>query len=362
MIGAEWMARALELAARGRGRTSPNPMVGAVVVKDGRAAGEGFHARAGEPHAEIVALRRAGDEARGATLYVTLEPCAHHGKTPPCADAIIAAGVKKVTAAVSDPNPLVSGKGFERLRQAGIEVESGVLQKEASSLNEAFFKWIVTRLPFITLKYAMTLDGKIATASGDSKWITGEQSRKLAHEMRSASDAILVGLNTLLRDDPLLTARIPGGKNPIRVILDSKLKTPLDSNVMKSIAEAPVWIAAASKDEARGKKLEEAGARVLIFPGADGKVDVPALCRFLGENEVLSLLVEGGAQTHGSFLSARTADKLAVFISPKIAGGSGAKGPVENWSAPFMSEALQLHDVKTTPIGDELLVEGYLKI
>jgi diaminohydroxyphosphoribosylaminopyrimidine deaminase/5-amino-6-(5-phosphoribosylamino)uracil reductase len=360
----KWMERALVLAKKGMGKTSPNPMVGAVFVKDGKIVGEGFHRQAGLPHAEIEALKKAKEKAKGATLYVNLEPCCHYGKTPPCTSALIEAGVAKVVAAMLDPNPNVNGKGLQALRDAGIEVEVGLLKKKAQKLNECFITWMTKGRPFITLKYAMTLDGKIATSTGDSKWITSEKSRQKVHEIRSVHDAILVGINTVLSDNPLLTSRIPNAKNPIRIVLDTHLRIPLDSNLLQTVSESPVWIIGGEENLQKKESLEKKGASVLFFPDKNGKekVSLQKLCAYLGANAISSLLVEGGAKVHGAFLSEKLVDKMAVFIAPKLIGNHDAKSPIENWGKAFLKEAVRLHDVEMTPLGDDVLIEGYPKI
>ncbi len=355
----KWMRRALELAASYRGRTSPNPMVGAVVVKNDRVVGEGAHQKAGLPHAEIEALNQAGVEAKGATLYLTLEPCCHTGRTPPCTDTVAKSGVKKVVVGMIDPNPAVNGKGLERLKEAGIEVEVGVLEKEARTLNEVFIKWIKTKLPFVILKAAMTLDGKIATSTGDSKWITSDESRKKVHEMRSWYDSILVGINTVLRDDPSLTARVPNGKNPIRLVFDSSLRTPERAKIVDT-REAPTWIITAQENPEKEAKLKKAGVQVMRFPGKDGKVDVGAFCRYLGEKEITSVFVEGGARVHGSFLESELVDKVSFLVAPKIIGNHGAPGPIDGWGKSMMADALCLKNIEVTPVASDILIEGYL--
>lgn len=355
-----WMKRVFDLALLGKGNTSPNPMVGAVLVKDGEVVGEGFHRKAGAPHAEIEALSRAGDRARGATLYVNLEPCAHFGKTPPCADALIKAGVGNVVIAMLDPNPKVNGAGVALLRNAGITVDVGLLEEKAKQLNEVFVKWIRTKIPFVILKWGMTLDGKIAVSGKKSEWITSEKSRERVFQMRSEYDCVLVGVNTILTDDPLLTARIPGSKNPIRIVLDSRLRTPLDSRVLKTIPDAPTWFVSGCGNPERETWLKEAGASVFCFPGTEGKVDLAALCRYLGEREITSILVEGGARVHGAFLRADLADKFVFFIAPKLVGSLNAVGLIEGWGTLSMREALLLKRVQVSRLDDDLVVEAYV--
>ncbi|MDF9408136.1 bifunctional diaminohydroxyphosphoribosylaminopyrimidine deaminase/5-amino-6-(5-phosphoribosylamino)uracil reductase RibD [Pelotomaculum isophthalicicum JI] len=358
-----YMKMALELAARARGRTSPNPMVGAVVVKDNRIVGQGYHARAGTPHAEVLALAEAGNEARGATLYVTLEPCCHHGRTGPCADAVIAAGVAKVIIATIDPNPLVAGGGIRRLKDAGVEVVTGVMKEEALELNEVFIKYITTGLPFVVAKAAMSLDGKIATCTGESRWITGPEARAYGHRLRDWYDAILVGIGTVRADNPSLTARLANGegRDPVRIIVDSTANTPLDANVLNQHSEAPTIIATtAGASPERLEALRQAGAEVLVV-NEGPRVELAKLLRILGKQEITSLLIEGGAGVHGSALAAGIVDKVVWFIAPKIIGGREAPGPVGGRGADDLSEAAELERVKVSRMGPDFCIEGYLK-
>ncbi|MCC6442896.1 MAG: bifunctional diaminohydroxyphosphoribosylaminopyrimidine deaminase/5-amino-6-(5-phosphoribosylamino)uracil reductase RibD [Armatimonadetes bacterium] len=360
---ADCMKRALRLAARAKGRTSPNPMVGAVLVRDGTVVGEGYHPFAGAPHAEALALREAGERARGAVLYVTLEPCSHYGRTPPCADAVIEAGVTRVVAAMEDPNPLVFGRGFARLREAGIAVEVGLCGAEARRLNEVFITYITRNRPFVILKYAMTLDGKIATAAGDARWVTGEKARGYVHRLRAETDAILVGLGTVFKDDPLLTARRQGARNPARIVLDSRARIPLRSRLLATLAEAPVWVAVTEQaPRERVAALESLGAEV-ICPGSDasGRVAWKPLLGLLGERGVMSLLVEGGGSVHASALESGVGDKVMAFIAPKIVGGAEALSPVEGQGVAAMAEAHRLSDVAVRRFGEDILIEGYLR-
>ncbi len=355
------MREALRLAAFGRGRTSPNPMVGAVLVRDGRVVGAGWHRKAGTEHAEIHALRMAGELARGATLYVTLEPCSHTGRTGPCARAVIEAGVKRVVAAMEDPNPVVSGRGFQMLREAGVEVSCGLLEQEARRLNEAFLTWVTEQRPFVTLKMAMTLDGKTATAGGESQWITGEEERLRGHKMRDENDAILVGIGTVLADRPLLTTRLPdgNGKNPLRIVLDSHGRTPIDMPMLHDGA-APVLIAtteAAPKENL--ERLRETGAEVLVS-GAGPTVDLSFLLRTLGERKICSLLVEGGSTVHFSFLQAGLADKVCAFIAPMLVGGKNAAPAVGGEGFSRLVDAVRLTDIKTEMIGKDFCISGYI--
>ncbi len=357
-----FIARALELAALAKGKTSPNPMVGAVVVSDGTVLGEGYHHKAGMPHAEILALRQAGLRARGATLYVSLEPCCHFGRTPPCTEAIIRAAIKRVVAATPDPNPLMAGNGLQALQQAGLEVRSGVLDAEARRLNEAFFKYIVARQPFVTLKAGMSLDGKIATRSGDSKWITGPESRNLAQHVRAENDAVLVGIGTVLADDPLLTVRLPGAeKKPLRVVADSSLRIPLESQLVQTARDYPAAVAVVEGQCPPGKKemLMERGVEVWELPGVDGLVDIQALLREMGRRELVSLLLEGGSLLNANFLKARAVDKFIFFVAPGIIGGNSAPGPFGGAGAATLAEALQLTALECQKIGADLMITGY---
>jgi diaminohydroxyphosphoribosylaminopyrimidine deaminase/5-amino-6-(5-phosphoribosylamino)uracil reductase len=357
---ARWMRRALQLAERARGRTTPNPLVGAVLVKEGRVVGEGYHRRAGEPHAEIVALRAAGPEARGAALYVTLEPCSHHGRTPPCSDAVIQAGVARVVAATKDPDPRVNGRGLATLHAAGIEVEVGLLEAQARRQNEVFFKFVTHGLPFVTLKTAMTLDGKIATRTGDSRWVTGERARAYVHRLRAEHDAIMVGIGTARADDPLLTARRHGARNPLRVIVDARAELSLASQIGRTLCEVPTVVATTvAAPAARRSALREAGAEVVELPGADGRVDLKALLQELARRPVTSVLLEGGAELAASMLAAGLVDKVICFIAPKIVGGRDAPGPVGGEGLARMADALPLHHVTCRRFGPDYALTGY---
>jgi len=352
----EFMARALALAERGRGRTSPNPMVGCVVVRGDAVVAEGFHERAGGPHAEVNALRAAGDVS-DATLYVTLEPCSHEGKTPPCVDLLKSRKPRRVVAAMVDPNPLVSGRGISALRDAGVEIDVGVLEEEARRLNEAFIKHITTGMPFVIAKCAMSLDGKIATRTGDSKWVTGESARGLVHQLRNEVDAILVGSRTVMLDDPSLTTRMPEGKikDPIRVILDADDYLSADRKVFSQDSDAPTWVAVPD-----GKSAGVDADEVLAIPHAEGGLDMRALMRELGRRSVQSVLIEGGGATHASAFEAGVVDKVMFFVAPKIIGGRDAVPAVGGAGVKTMSEAILLRDMKATAVGEDILVEAYV--
>jgi len=353
-----YMNRAIRLASRAKGRTSPNPMVGAVLVKKGRVIAEDYHRQAGTPHAEALVLTRAGTEAAGSTLYVSLEPCCHTDKrTPPCAQAIIRAGIKKVVIAMKDPNPKVSGKGIRELTQAGIAVVSGILEEKAQRLNESYAKYIMTRKPFVTLKIAMTLDGKIATPAGQSKWITGEKARLSVHRLRSTVDAVVTAIGTVKADDPELTARIRGGRNPKRVVIDPGLDIPLHSRLLNI---PPETIIAATKKAGETKKaaLTERGARVLEFDGEI--IDLNDLMRRLGEMGMTSLMIEGGSSLNSRALDSGIVDKVVFFISPKLIGGRESFPAVGGRTFRRLEEAYVLRDVTVKRLGPDICVEGYL--
>jgi diaminohydroxyphosphoribosylaminopyrimidine deaminase/5-amino-6-(5-phosphoribosylamino)uracil reductase len=355
-----WMRRVLHLAEKGRGRTSPNPMVGAVLVKRGKVVGEGYHARAGEPHAEIVAIEKAGERAKGATLYLNLEPCTHYGKTPPCAPAVIEAGVRKVIVGIEDPNPLVKGRGLALLKQAGLDVKVGLLEKECHRLNEAFCKYIVQHEPFIILKMAATLDGKLATRSGESQWITGETSRRFVHRLRDQVDGVVVGIGTVLKDDPMLTARIRGGRDPYRIVFDSRLRIPENAKVVDLSPSKTIVATTGMGSRDKMERLRKKGVRILISDSKSGKVDLKVSLLKLGEMGMMSLLLEGGSQLSGSFLDQRLIDKILLFLSPKLIGDPEAPGIFGGPGVAHLKEAIPLRDLKVRKIGDDILVEGYL--
>lgn len=353
-----WMRRALRLSARARGRTAPNPMVGAVVVADGRAVGEGWHPRAGEPHAEVFALRAAGEAARGATLYVTLEPCCHYGRTPPCTDAVLASGVRRVVAAMSDPFPKVAGGGLARLREAGLEVECGLLEADAADLNRAYLKAVRTGLPWLTLKMATTLDGKIATRTGDSRWVTGEAARKHVHRLRDWHDAVLVGIGTARADNPQLTARLRGARDPLRVIIDHRAELSPDSTLARTARETPTLVIAG--EAAKAEALEERGVQIERVPSRDGRVDLDAALRALVRRGVHSVLCEGGAVLAGSLLDAGLVDEVCWFLAPKLLGGADALGALGGAGVERMADARQLHHVRVRRFGPDIAVTGYV--
>ena len=357
----DFMRVALQMARNAEGRTSPNPLVGAVIVRDGRIVAAGWHRKAGTPHAEVHALNMAGDLARGATLYVTLEPCAHYGRTGPCAKAVAEAGIARVVIAMRDPNPLVAGKGIKILEDAGVKVTCGVLEEEAIALNEVFLKWITTKMPFVVLKTAMTLDGKIATATGESQWITNETSRRRVHELRDIYDGILAGIGTVLKDDPSLTTRIPGrkGKNAIRIIVDSQARTPLTAKVVTDGAAPTIVAVTEQAPKERVQALKEAGAEI-ITAGSGEHVDLKALMAKLGEREICSVFVEGGGRVNFSLLAAGLVDKVQAFIAPKLIGGREALTPVEGEGFVSLADAVELARVTTEPMDGDILLTGYV--
>jgi diaminohydroxyphosphoribosylaminopyrimidine deaminase/5-amino-6-(5-phosphoribosylamino)uracil reductase len=356
-----WMKRALLLARKGKGRTSPNPLVGAVLVKRGKVMGEGYHAKAGKAHAEIVAIERAGKDARGSTLYVNLEPCTHYGKTPPCAPAVVQAGVRRVVVGMVDPNPLVKGKGISTLRKAGIDVQIGTLEKQCKTLNEAFCKYILVKEPFVILKAAATLDGKIATRNGESKWISNEASRRLVHGVRNEVDAVVVGVGTILKDDPLLTARIRGGRDPVRIILDSRLRIPEDARVIGVSSSRTLIATTTLAPRDKIERLEKAGAQVVLVESKNGKVDLRSFLSKLGEMGMMSILVEGGSQINGAFLDGGLIDKLLLFLSPRMMGDPQALGIFRGKGFEHLKEAASIQDIKIRRIEEDILVEGYLE-
>ena len=358
-----FMQRALTLAASARGHTSPNPLVGAVVVQGDRIVGEGYHRKAGETHAEINALSHAGKAAHNATLYVTLEPCCHWGRTPPCTEAIIRAGIASTFVAHVDPNPKVTGKGMRQLERAGIHVHAGLCEDEARRLNEIYIKYIHTRRPFVILKSAISLDGKIATVSGESQWITSQASRLKAHEIRGSVDAILVGIGTILRDNPSLTTRIPNqdGKDAIRIVVDSQGRTPLTAKIFNPKSEAGVIVAVAENaSPEKVEKLQAAGAEVLVIEEEQNRVCLSALMRKLGQKEITSVLIEGGGEINASALKAKIVDKVSFFIAPKLIGGVNAPGSIGGEGIQRLSEALALRDLNIMPIEEDFLIEGYV--
>ncbi len=350
-----YMRLALQLAQSTKGQTSPNPVVGAVVVKNGEIIGMGSHLKAGTEHAEVHALRMAGEQAQGATIYVTLEPCSHYGKTPPCADLIIEKGLQRVVIACLDPNPVVAGRGVAKLRNANIEVEIGILEAEAIELNKVFFHYIQTNRPFVTLKTATSLDGKIATTSGESKWITGELAREDVHQLRHEHDAILVGVGTVLVDNPSLTTRRAiGGKNPIRIILDQKLRTPLDAKIVTD-TQAETWIITTNTASSNKRiQLQELGVNVIVLD--EEKIEIEELLSVLGERGITSIFVEGGGTVNDSFLRSRSVQEVITYIAPKLIGGKDAPTSFTGQGFAKIGDVLQLKIKNVTQLGEDLKI------
>jgi diaminohydroxyphosphoribosylaminopyrimidine deaminase/5-amino-6-(5-phosphoribosylamino)uracil reductase len=355
-----WMRRALAEAVRGLGSVEPNPLVGAVVVGDGRLVGIGHHERFGGPHAEVLALGQAGEAARGATLYVTLEPCCHFGKTPPCTEAIRTAGIARVLAAIQDPYSKVDGGGLTILREAGLAVAVGCEASAARELNAPYLKRVTTGLPFVTAKWAMTLDGKTAVAGGDSRWISSEPARRLVHELRGRMDAIVVGIGTVDADDPLLTARPPGPRCPVRIVLDSAARLPVSSNLARTAREAPVLLAVTERaTPSRRQELAQSGCEILPLPGT-GPVPILALLEELGRRGMTNVLVEGGGRVLGSFLDAGQVDAVEAFVAPILEGGDHPRTAMRGRGRVRMGEAIRLRCPTATPVGEDVLIRGRL--
>ena len=354
-----YMRLAIKLAKRAEGLTNPNPLVGAVIVKNNRIIGKGYHKKCGLPHAEVNALEKAGRHAKGAILYVTLEPCDHFGRTAPCTDAVIRSGVKTVMIAMKDPNPVNNGRGINKLNKHGIKTTTGILRKEAITLNRPYIKFITKKMPYITLKLAESLDGKIATRTGDSKWITQEDSRRYGHELRGKVDVVMVGVNTVIKDDPLLTSKIRNAKQPIRIILDDRLRTPLGAKIFTGLDKSPVIIATtrvASKNKVKLYTAE--GAEVVMVKSKKGKVDLTELFKMLGKMNVMHILVEGGGQLAASIVEERLADHFLFFIAPKIIGGRNAITSVEGIGAKRVRDALILKNIRIKKFKKDILIEA----
>ena len=354
----KYMRRAIELAAKGEGHVNPNPLVGAVIVKDGRILAEGYHARYGDLHAERSAFANLKEDATGAEMYVTLEPCCHFGKQPPCTQAIIEHKISKVYVGSDDPNALVAGKGIRQLEDAGIEVQTHVLKKECDALNTVFFHYITTETPYVVMKYAMTMDGKIACHTGESKWVTGEEARAHVQRMRNKYTGIMVGVQTVLADDPLLTCRIPGGRNPIRIICDSSLRTPLDSRIVQTAGEGKTILATVSEDADKIRNYEAHQVEVLVTAQKDGRVDLRDLMKKLGEQKIDSILLEGGGMLNYSALSDGIVQHVQAFIAPKLFGGDAGFTPVRGIGVDAPDQAWRLTDQKITSFGEDLLIEA----
>ncbi len=351
------MRRAVELAKLGIGKVNPNPLVGAVIVKEGRIIGEGYHAKYGELHAERHAFSRLTEEAEGAEMYVTLEPCCHYGKQPPCTQAIIEHGIKKVFVGSDDPNALVAGKGVQALREAGVEVVTQVMKEECDALNPVFFHFITTKTPYVLMKYAMTMDGKIACDTGKSQWITGEEARSHVQETRDALMGIMVGIQTIISDNPRLTCRIPGGRNPIRIICDSHLRIPMEAEVVQTAKKMKTVVATVSSEQEKISVLREAGVKVLITDSADGKVDLQDLMQKLGQEKIDSILLEGGGTLNQSALQSGIVNHIQIYLAPKIFGGTGKYTPVSGIGVKEPDEAYLLINRKIGIFGEDILLD-----
>lgn len=356
----EYMRLAIELAKKGEGYVNPNPMVGAVLVKDDKIIGKGYHAYYGGLHAERNAINNCRESVQGACLYVTLEPCCHYGKTPPCVEVIIESGISKVVIGTLDVNPKMSGKSIEILKQHSIKVIYGVLEEECKKLNKVFCKFITTQQPYVIMKYAMTMDGKIATHANHSKWISGTQARERVHQTRHAVSAIMVGVQTILQDDPLLTCRIENGKNPIRIVCDTNLRTPLTSQIVKTANSIRTYIATTCQDEKRLAPYREQGCQFIQVGKKESHIDLVELMRILGSMGMDSVLIEGGAHLNWSALHQRIVDELQVYIAPKIFGGI-AKTPVSGEGVEYPDEAIQLNTYAVTKLGEDYLIESEVK-
>lgn len=358
MTDQDYMALALDLARKGAGWTSPNPMVGAVLVKQGRIIGQGYHARWGDLHAERAALAACREDPAGSTLYVTLEPCCHQGKQPPCTQAILEAGITRVVVGSGDPNPLVAGQGLAQLRAQGVQVTEGVLAEECRALNHVFFHYIQTGRPYVVLKYAMTLDGKLAAYTGASQWITGEAARQRVHRDRHRYRGILAGVGTVLADDPLLTCRMEGGRNPVRILCDTHLRTPLESRIVRTAGEVETILATCETDGERIAPYTAAGCQVWRLPERDGHVDLSALMDRLGAAEIDGVLLEGGGTLNWSMLEAGLVQRVQAYIAPRLFGGGAAKSPVEGAGVELPAQAARLRNTTVTQLGEDFLLEG----
>ena len=357
----QYMKMALELAQKGMGFTAPNPMVGAVIVKNGRIIGQGYHRKYGELHAEREALAVCTEEPKGASINVTLEPCCHYGKQPPCVNAILEAGIRRVIIGSSDPNPLVAGKGIRILKDHGIEVTENILKEECDKLNEAFFYYIQNKKPYVVMKYAMTMDGKIAAYTGESKWVTGEAARIHVQEQRLKYTGIMVGVGTVLADDPMLTCRLENSRNPVRIICDSHLRTPLTSKIVRTAETIPTILASSSKDQQKIKNYEELGCQVLYVPEKNGHIDLNRLMELLGAAKIDSILLEGGGSLNWSALESGIVQKVQTYIAPKLFGGEEAKTPVEGKGFPDPASAVLLKNSEIIRLGDDFLIESEVK-
>lgn len=358
MTDTYYMKRAIELAKKGVGWVNPNPMVGAVIVKGGEVIAEGWHHRYGELHAERDALSRCTQSPAGATMYVTLEPCCHYGKQPPCTNAILESGISRVVIGSGDPNPLVAGKGVDILRTHGITVTEHVLEEECRSLNRSFFHYIQNKRPYVTMKYAMTMDGKIACYTGASKWVTGEAARSHVQTLRHQHTGILVGIGTVLMDDPMLNCRMEGGRNPIRIVCDTRLRTPLSAQLVQTARDIPTILATSVTEKAAHQPYLDLGCQILTFPEKDGHLDLNCLMEELGRRGIDSILLEGGAQLNWSALEAGIVHAAAVYVAPKLFGGAGAKSPVGGAGVSTPDACFSLKQTKLTRLGEDILMES----
>ena len=351
----KYMDLTIKLAEKGKGSTSPNPMVGCIIVKRGRIVGKGFHRKAGTEHAEVLAIENAGKKASNSTMYVNLEPCSHWGRTPPCTERIVEAGVREVIIGMKDPNPLVDG--FRELKFRGLKTKIGILEKDAKKLNEAYIKYIRTKKPFAVIKVAMSADGRIATKTGDSRYITSREARTYVHQLRTEVDAVMVGLNTVLRDNPALTPRLAKGKDPMKVVVDSRLKIPKNCNLMKDASK--LIIATTNKaPKSKIKRLEEKGVKIIVTKSSDGLVDLQDLMKHLGKHEITSVMIEGGSELNSSAIKNRVVDKILIFTAPKLIGnGLGAIG---NLGVNKIDKAIDLKNPICRKVGRDMLIEGYL--
>lgn len=354
----KYMELAIELAEKGCGFVAPNPMVGAVIVKDGEVIGKGYHHKYGGLHAERDALKNCTQNPNGSVMYVTLEPCCHHGKQPPCVEAIAEAGIKKVVIGSQDPNPLVAGKGVRYLKEQGIEVKTDFLKMECDKLNYVFFYYIQTKLPYVVMKYAMTMDGKIATYTGNSKWITGNYARNQVHKDRHRYTGIMTGIGTILADNPLLTCRMEGGKNPIRIICDSSLRTPLNSQIVRTANKVPTIIATCEENSKRIAEYKKRGCEILVLPSKENRVDLNKLMEMLGEKEIDSIIMESGSTLNWSAMQSGIVNRIQAYVAPKIVGGTGAKSPIGGKGVIEMSQAIHLKNSIVSNLGTDFLIES----
>lgn len=356
------MQRALELAQKGAGWVAPNPMVGAVIVKDDRIIGSGYHKKYGGPHAEVNAVANATEDVQGAVIYVTLEPCCHYGKTPPCADLLVEKKISRVVIGSLDPNPLVAGKGVQKLKEAGVEVICGVLKEQCDFVNRVFLHYITAKRPYVVMKTAMTLDGKIATVTGESRWISDEESRREVHQLRHRYTGIMVGVNTIIYDNATLTCRMPGGKNPVRIVIDSRLRIPLTSNVLKDQVHNPTLLAATSQASPQTvAQLKTLGAEVIVCPIKDGRVDLNTLMDQLGAMGIDSILLEGGATLNEAALQQNIVQEIITYIAPKILGGDQAPTSVGGAGVTRLEDAFELEHMQAVPIGKDIRISAFIK-